>query len=315
MEFIKTKQKLECLVCGFKSNEQGEFKHLRHHDRWDLYQCSKCAFQFWDPPGQAPKEFFEEHYKDFADILIKPTLALRHKLILKLLPIKKGTILDIGCGVNLFLTELHKRGFNVFGVDFNRKAIEKAKKLFGLKNLYPLSIYDFALLPNLPKFDLITLFEVFEHIEALKEFILTIKNLLNNKGFVALSVPDVKMFGPWEYSCNIAPYHTAYWTPETLKIFLTKNNFEIITMKKISRLDTIALLINVLIKLKLIKNTSLPSNNDDKSSNDFKIPLRSSGLLKKVLISFYRIISSPFREFLYILGFRSTIFVIAQLKN
>ena len=60
MEFIKTKQKLECLVCGFKSNEQGEFKHLRHHDRWDLYQCSKCAFQFWDPPGQAPKEFFEE---------------------------------------------------------------------------------------------------------------------------------------------------------------------------------------------------------------------------------------------------------------
>lgn len=311
-------QELKCPVCNFTNGGQENFKYLYHYKQWDLYECPECTFQFWWPLGQASREFFEGSSKNFADILVKPTLDPRHKLILKLMPIKTGAVLDIGCGDKLLLPGLDRRGFDVWGVDFNRRVIEKDKKLFGLKNLYPLSIYDFALLPNLPKFDLITFFEVLEHIENPKKFILTIKNRLNNKGFIALSVPDVKMFDPWDYLANIVPYHTAYWTPETLKIFLIKNNFKIITMRKINRPDVIAFLINTLIKLKLIKKSSLASahhNGVGIKYNNLQTPLYNFPLLKKVIVFLLRITLFPLREFLYILGFRPTIFVIARAKN
>ncbi|XOA42576.1 MAG: class I SAM-dependent methyltransferase [Candidatus Nealsonbacteria bacterium] len=313
---MNTNQKLECAVCGFASTSQ-KFNHVYHRKKWDLYECPECTFQFCWPMEQAPQDFFEKNYKGFGDITVKPTLDPRHKLLLKTLPIKTGAVLDIGCGDKLLLPELRNCGFDVWGVDFNRKVIEKNSKLFKLKNLYALPIYDFALLPNLPKFDLITFFEMLEHIENPKKFILTIKKLLNNEGFVALSVPDAKIFGPREKLANSIPYHTAYWTNDTLKIFFSKNGFEIITMKKINRPDPITFLVNILIKIGVIKRTFSSSSYDDWVGNAFQIPLRgSNSLFKKITVFLLKIITFPLRETLYFLNInRPTFFIIAQLKN
>jgi len=313
---MNTGQKLECAVCGFISTNQ-KFKHVYRRKKWDLYECPECTFQFCWPMEQAPQDFFEKSYKDFGNISVKPTLDPRHKLLLKMLPIKTGTILDIGCGDKLLLPKLREDGFNVWGVDFNRKVIEKNSKLFKLKNLYALSIQDFALLPSLPKFDLITFFEVLEHIENPKKFILIIKKLLNNKGFVALSVPDAKMFGQREKLVNSIPYHTAYWIENTLKTFFSKNGFKIIVMKRINRPDPATFLINILINLRVIKRTSSASNYDNWSGNVFQIPLRGSkSLLKKITVFLFKIITFPLREVLYFLNInRPTFFIIARLKN
>jgi len=303
---------LECPVCCFNSDKHRGFECLCHQVKWDLYECPECSFQFWYPPTQAAREFFERNYKDFADLSSKPALPTAQKLTLTHMPIRTGTILDIGCGDSLFLPEVRKHGFDVWGVDFNRRVIKKNKKLFRLNNLFAISIYDFALLPNLPKFDLITFFEVLEHIENPKKLILIIKNLLNKDGFIALSLPDSGMFSPWDKMLNMIPYHTAYWTPNTLRIFLAKNGFEIITMKKINRLESIALLMNTLIKFRLIKDTSLGSlkyNIDSYRTHLF------FDRLSKAIKLLCRCISLPLRQFLYIVGLRPTIYVVAQHKG
>ena len=56
---------------------------------------------------------------------------------------------------------------------------EIAKERFGLENVYAVSFEDFLKRTDLPSFDIITFFEVIEHLDKPLEFILSVKRLLN----------------------------------------------------------------------------------------------------------------------------------------
>jgi len=284
---------LKCPVCGFKQDLEGNIKQVRHYSQWDLYSCIKCSFEFWWPMQQANHRWWEDSYDTYKSLDTKPYLESRHKNLLVNLPLKAGRVLDIGCGEGVFLNEMNKRGFDVYGIDLNKWAIEKAKKLFGLRNLQPISVYD--LVDKEHQFELITFFEILEHIGNPKEFIEIVKELLNKNGFISFSVPDVKMYGLFEESQNVPPYHFNRYNAVVLKKFLENNGFKVILFRKINRLDSLCFLNNILIKL------------------FGKHP--SSGKLNKCILVLWKCLSFPWREFLYILGFRSTFFVIAQLKK
>lgn len=296
---VKTETVLTCPVCDRKSSGGTRFQTVRQHLKWDLLRCSECSFEFWYPLTQATREFFEQTYKEFADVSSKPTLGTRHRWTLAHMPVSAGTILDIGCGDSLFLPEARRRGFDVWGVDFNRKVIEKNKTLFQIENLFAMSIYDFPSLPNLPKFDLVSFFEVLEHVDDPKKFILTVRSLLKKNGFIVLSLPDSRTFGPWERTMNAPPYHTAHWTANTLSVFLDTNGFEVVKMKRIGRPEAIGLLVSVLIKSRLIKHTAIRSFDD--LSNAAKFLLRC--------------LSLPLRQFLYIAGLSPALYVVAQRRD
>jgi len=193
------------------------------------------------------------------------------------------------------VAKMNDRGFNGWGIDFNHKAIEKAKRIFNLSNFYPLSIYDFIKFPKLPKFDLITFFEVLEHIGDPQKFISAIKSLLINKGFIIFSVPNSIRYGRWEEIVNVPPHHITRWTEQTLKVFLLNNGFRIIILKKIDRPDSECFLMNIL--LYFFRN----------------IPWNLSRFPKIRVL--WRYLSFPLRELLFLLGISPTFFVIAQLKN
>jgi len=309
---VETETVLTCPVCDRGSSGGTRFQTVRQHLKWDLLRCSECSFEFWYPLTQATREFFEETYKSFADVSSKPTLGTRHRLTLTHMPVSAGTILDIGCGDSLFLPEARRRGFDVWGVDFNRKVIEKNKTLFKLNNLFAMSVYDFALLPNLPKFDLITFFEVLEHVEDPKRFISTVRNLLKEDAFIALCLPDSKVWGPCERMLNAPPYHTAHWTADTLRMFLARNGFEIIMTKKIGRPDAVDLLMNTLVRFRLMKNTAVAPF---KQKIDFYRTRSVFSYLSKAMKLLLRCVSLPLRQFLYIVGIRPAIYVIAQRKG
>jgi 2-polyprenyl-3-methyl-5-hydroxy-6-metoxy-1,4-benzoquinol methylase len=305
--------KLGCPVCGLNGIEGKDFIIANQrtgldNNHYNLYRC-KCSFRFWHPFAQINRDFFEKNYNDHADLKIKPSLGENHKLVLKYLPIKSGRALDIGCGDKLLLPILSSKGFDVWGVDFNRRVIEKSKIMFGLSNLYALSIYEFASLVNLPKFDLITFLEVLEHVEP-GRFIATIRGLINKNGYIALSIPDSDMFGAYEREVNSPPYHTAYWNPGILKLFLENSGFRVLKIKKIGKVDFRDVLMNALISLKLIR---------------FKCGVNSSGYLaksisgksglKKILKSIVQLTTWPLSQILYYLGFRPNIFILAQAKE
>jgi len=309
---MSKKAKKQCPVCDCQEGKGKKFEKKRHQIKWDLFECPECTFQFWYPPTQAVRAFFEETYKDFADVNTTPRLEERHKLLLKGMPIKSGSILDIGCGDKLFLPEADKMGYDVWGLDFNRKVIEKNKTLFNLPNYYAESIYDVHKLKGLPKFDMITFFEVLEHIEEPKRFLETVRELMSDKGFVALSIPDVNMFGPWEHKINTAPYHTAYWTTDTVTKFLNNHGFNVVKTKRINRPDSVGMMMNTLIKLGL-KKVKDPDYTIAEASPDAPAASKAVRSLVKATL---QCSTMPLRQFLYTINcLRPTIFVLAQRKD
>ncbi len=56
-------------------------------------------------------------------------IDIEERVMFSLLPkLKKGKLLDVGCGVGTVSSELQKQGFEVYGIDFSSVAIEKAKE-------------------------------------------------------------------------------------------------------------------------------------------------------------------------------------------
>lgn len=123
---------------------------------------------------------------------IREELREDHKIFFDKLPLKSGRLLDVGCGDGIFLKEAEKAGFDVWGIDLDKKSIEVCQKKWGLRNTFPMSLKEFATYAeerNL-KFDVITFFGVLEHQDNPKEFLMLVRDLLKSRGIVIGSVPN-----------------------------------------------------------------------------------------------------------------------------
>lgn len=104
-----------------------------------------------------------------------------------------SSVLDIGCETGVFLSYInyHYPNIELFGVDCNINSIEIAKDVFKEKKI------DFRLINcdnKLPyednKFNLITFFEVLEHVRSVESFLIEVKRVLRKNGYICLSVPN-----------------------------------------------------------------------------------------------------------------------------
>ena len=223
-----------CPVCTEKTDFNFIQDHQNEKGKWSLYQCLKCQAQFWLPFENPGPVHYERSY-----IVRESTgpqfLYGYHKKFLKLVKdIPVGSkILDIGFGTGDLLAELAKRGYDVWGMDIDKNGVEFAQNYFELKNLYALSDKDFFNLPNLPKFDMITFFELIEHLDNPLEFIQRVKNLLKEEGLMILSTPSRERMLVNSLSSDFPPHHLSRWSEESIAKLFAKINF------KISRIEYI----------------------------------------------------------------------------
>jgi SAM-dependent methyltransferase len=104
----------------------------------------------------------------------------------------RGRLLDVGCGNGRFLRHAKEQGFEVWGIDFDKKSVENVKRNLGIDTVFPMSLeefYEYAKEKNL-KFDVITFFEVLEHQDKPREFLEMVRGLLKEGGYIAGSVPN-----------------------------------------------------------------------------------------------------------------------------
>lgn len=109
---------------------------------------------------------------------------------------KKGRLLDIGAGTGDFLLEAKKKGWKVNGIEPDEKARELALKK-GIKLAEDAGNFKSG------KFDVITLWHVFEHVYDLKAQIIELEHLLKKNGLLVIAVPNYKSYD--------AGYYKNYW--------------------------------------------------------------------------------------------------------
>jgi SAM-dependent methyltransferase len=257
-----------CPVC----KEKADFKFIQDYEskegKWSLYECSKCQVQFWMPFKNPSAQQYEEDvdYTTKLGILTKENCWLivrdywNMSQFLKNLPYKnpKGKkILDLGCGTGEFLFVVKNLGYEAYGVDFNEKAINIAKNLLGIENVYSDDVLRF-LEDKKEEYDVITAFEIIEHLNDPKKLLELVYQALKPGGYFALSLPNrERYFGridPKIESWDFPYQHLTRWNLNSLKRFIKTHGFEIVITKKEIPISWFVSRVRLLIELFFKKN-------------------------------------------------------------
>lgn len=147
-----------------------------------------------------------------------------------------GRLLDIGCALGGFMEEVRELGWRVFGNDVSGFAVSIARKKFPGK----VRRGDFAKLKyQFNSFDVITLWDVIEHLENPLIAVKKIRRILRPKGLVVLTTGDSAsltariMGSKWFFF--IPPQHLWVFNKTNLKRLLEANGFKLLASSYVGR--------------------------------------------------------------------------------
>jgi len=231
-----------CLTEVAKENYSETYISPYNNQEYKRYECPNCDVHWWEPLKIIP-EFYEsevfEAYTAFHEGIRE--LPEWCKPFFHLFPSQvRGRLLDVGCGDGVFLKHAKQAGFEVWGIDFDRKSVEVARKALNTDTIYAMSLeefYEYAKKEGL-KFDVITFFEVLEHQDKPREFLEMVKGLLKEGGYIAGSVPNrERLFAKdidWKYfHGDYPPHHFLRFSKESLEKVLKLSGFSEVSVKKL----------------------------------------------------------------------------------
>ena len=230
-----------CENCG--SNQfillfSGGDKLLGLEGNFNILECKNCGIYLLSPklPSKEMERYYPEEYicyqgaiEDDPHFLSRlnrnGALQKRCKIITKISD-KPGKILDVGCATGIFLNGMEKRGWEGKGIEPNQSAAEYAKQRFGL-DVFCGYLFD----ANLPDdyFDVITIWDVLEHVPDPGQLMCEIYRLLKPGGVVIATLPNGKawerfIFKEYWVGWEI-PRHYRTYTPTTITNFLKEQSF------------------------------------------------------------------------------------------
>lgn len=208
--------------------------------------CQYCNVEFIDPlpKNKQLEEAYSEDffsgqlsglrgYMDYSG-LEKVLYLEAEKRITLMKKFKPGkNLLDVGSGKGQFLEAAKKHAFNVSGNDisgYSKKAFIDRKIKFIPGSLEKV---------NLPKnaFDVVTAWDVFEHIVDINKALGKINNTLQSGGYLFFTTPsrdclDAKLLRSHWYAYVKIPEHTLFFNKKSIKFLLESNGFELIEIKQ-----------------------------------------------------------------------------------
>ncbi|GAB0157822.1 hypothetical protein CHRYSEOSP005_31080 [Chryseobacterium sp. Alg-005] len=162
--------------------------------------------------------------------------------------VKGKKVLDFGCGSGYGTQMLSEDAQSVTGVDISKEAIEFAK------TNYTASRLDFKTIPEISneKFDIITSFQVIEHVPNDNQYVTDLKRLLNPGGYLLISTPDKtnRLFNYIQQPWNI--FHLKEYTAGSLHHLLQKHFNQVEVLKIGSDSDLVLEEINRTKKQKIL---------------------------------------------------------------
>jgi SAM-dependent methyltransferase len=221
-------------VCPVCKTENNEFKEKQ--ERYDILFCKTCLLQFSDPMEDPGKEYYEKsdiyERRTFSKVLQSYDNDWRFKTFFKLCQkIPNSSILDIGCSDGGFLSIAKKKGFTVFGLEQDERAVKLAKNLRKIEKIECGSWENLKSKEKWKNLDIITLFDVLEHVSEPVELIDTIYDKLQPGGILCITVPRVdrvpQFFDP---IADSPPHHFTLWSSNSIKILLNNSNFSVINL-------------------------------------------------------------------------------------
>jgi 2-polyprenyl-3-methyl-5-hydroxy-6-metoxy-1,4-benzoquinol methylase len=220
---------LNCPLCADASVET-VFGFERHC----LSRCSTCGLVFdcRRPTLAELSDYYRQYSYGDLKPCSHPTIASFQRLLSDFEAFRHyGTVLDIGCGQGDFLWQARQRGWSAQGSEFSTAAAALCRKRGLSVTQRPLSQAGFT--PA--SFDVITAFEVLEHVNDPSELISSVRFLLRPGGLFYLTTPNfdsLLRFAEGEkFKMLCYPEHLCFYTKSSLSNLARLHNFRLLRLR------------------------------------------------------------------------------------
>ena len=176
-----------CLICG-SNQHQVAFREFEV----DIRRCRACGHLFSTYPGQ--KDYSDYWGEGVTEAEAQLWWDKAHQRVYdsfcrKFISGKKGKLLDVGCGLGYFVKKVSSYpDWEVYGYEISPAAVNYAKQNLGLKNVFAGRVEDSKFPAK--SFDIITLWDVLEHIAEPDPFLSYLSSLLKEEGILFLHTPN-----------------------------------------------------------------------------------------------------------------------------
>ena len=241
-------EEINCPCCG-KNNFRFEFVKTGFR----YVSCKACSTLFVNPrpspnilkslySNSASSNFWvNEFFKPVTEARREKIFKPRAEFIGKLISKEKKLIIgDIGSGFGLFLWELKKilPGNRYIAIEPSL-AMSRICKKNGLETIY--GYFEGISNKKHQKFDLLTGFELFEHLFDPAVFLNKAYSMLKPQGFLFLTTLNGQGFDIlllWEKSKSLSPpVHLNFFNPGSIKILLERSGFDVLEVSTPGQLD------------------------------------------------------------------------------
>lgn len=204
-----------------------------------VLQCLDCDLGYMDAfPANVEDVYSQTGYLESHEINYLQNVDYRKKRFamerldiirrhLKKAP-SQSHLLDVGCGTGWFLEVAKEQGFKVSGLEIGKQLAEYTSKKLGAA-IHTLALTD---LPATDVFDVITLFDVLEHVNDPRAVLKALREHLNPGGIGLLFTPNLDSVGIAilrDVSSLIMPAeHLFCFTPASLRRMIEETPLEIV---------------------------------------------------------------------------------------
>lgn len=247
-----------CPVCDIAGGETVLvcIDHSVTGEAFDIVRCKSCGYAQTFP---LPDEFTIEKYYETDDYishsethsgivnklyLLIRWLNVKAKLnLIKRLAHSHNNLLDVGCGTGFFLAHCKKQKWNVTGIEKSTVARKKAEERINAPVYTSINNRKVAE----KKFDVITLWHVFEHLFDINKSLEQLKSMLAPHGILVFALPnhrsmDAKIYGS-SWAAFDVPRHLSHFSPMSVRLLTEKYGM---TIKKIVPMKIDAYYISIL---------------------------------------------------------------------
>jgi 2-polyprenyl-3-methyl-5-hydroxy-6-metoxy-1,4-benzoquinol methylase len=228
-----------CPVCSGKKR-----KLLITIDKWRIEQCQRCTVGILDPMPESDelKKFYEaDYFQSQYNNLGEPrgSAAFKRRISQELHRVKffrrfkrKGSVLDLGCGLGYFMFTCRQFNYDVRGAD-----VSDANASYVRDELHlPLDIGSIQELDyGKASFDVITMWHFLEHVPDPHDCLQRAMYWLKPDGLIVIDVPNYqgtdarhawKDWTGWQI-----PFHLLHFSPRALYTLLDMHDLKVIRKK------------------------------------------------------------------------------------
>lgn len=224
---------IKCCVCGNDKPSQFELKYSK--EKYAVVTCNTCSLHFIPPYYRKKIQYTQYKNQDVTNAVRAGNNWIkvqRHKLRFRFIKpfVGSGKLFDLGAGWGHFMLAGKELGYDVYGVE-----ISEQPYLYCVNDLkLPVDHIDFFEMDENKKFDLVTMWDVLEHIDKADVFLDKCARLTKPGGYLVLQVPQIDSYFAKRHKDNwkmMGLDHVNYFSKKTITQILANHGFEVVKIK------------------------------------------------------------------------------------